>query len=184
MRTGVVEDTGISGKNPAIYGAVIAFETSEPSILEDLNSDGDTNDLVIRYYNLETQTVTSTGAVGMYPAVYKNYIAFATPEEDINKDLNGDGKFLGNVIQYYNSRTGNVVNTQKLGTEPDIDDDTITFYLWEMWACQDINGNGSLNDPIIGTYRIAVTEMVIVCPWVLLILVITGCMAVYFKRRK
>jgi len=160
LSTGAATDTGIAGKNPTIYGTVIAFETSEFSLL-DLNGDGDTNDCVIRYYDLETQIVVNTGAVGTYPALYGNRIVFATPEGEINQDLNGDGKIIGNIIRYYDLEMGEVVNTKELGTEPDIYEDTITFYFWEHWTVQDLNGDGDLDDPIGGIYQIGTRELAI-----------------------
>lgn len=88
--------------------------------------------------DLKTQTITNTGAAGIFPAIYRNKIVFTTPEEDINQDLNGDGKILGNVI-----------HTLELGTEHEIYENTITFYLWEAWSGQDLNGDGDRSDPIM-----------------------------------
>jgi len=158
LRSGTVTDTGVVGQNPSLYGDKIAFETWESDVQEDLNGDGDMNDRVIRYYDVTTQTVTNTGAVGQFPALYGSRIAFTTAESDVGQDLNSDGKILGNVIRYYDLSTGQVVNTGELGTEPDIYEDTISFYLWEGWADADLNGDGDQSDPIVSTYQIALTE--------------------------
>jgi hypothetical protein len=158
LRSGTVTNTGVVGQNPSLYGDKIAFETWEYDVQEDLNGDGDMNDRVIRYYDVTTQTVTNTGAVGQFPALYGSRIAFTTAESDVGQDLNSDGKILGNVIRYYDLSTGQVVNTGELGTEPDIYEDTISFYLWESWADADLNGDGDQSDPIVSTYRIALTE--------------------------
>lgn len=63
---------------------------------------------------------------------------------------------MGNTICYYNLKTNSMVNTRKLGTQPGIYNDTITFYLWEQWTGQDLNGDGDMSDPIVDTYQIAV----------------------------
>jgi parallel beta-helix repeat protein len=154
LRTGAVADTGIVGRDATVYENVVAFVTPESSVAEDLNGDGDTNDLVIRYYDLAKQTVVNTGAVGRYPALYGSRIVFATRERAVNQDLNGDGMIASYVIRYYDLETGQVVNTHKLGTEPDIYDDTITFYLWEDWVALDLNGDGDQGDPILGSFTV------------------------------
>ena len=160
--TGQPVNTGAIGKNPTIYGNIIAFETLEFSIAEDLNGDGDTYDMVIRFYDLETRTITNTGAVGLYPAINGSRIVFATPENDIYQDLNGDDKILGEIIRYYDLETGCLINTGTLGTQPSIYGNTITFFLWEKWVGRDLNGDRDQSDPIVRTYSIAGAEMVAV----------------------
>lgn len=159
LRTGSVTDTGVVGYQPSLYENRIAFLTHELGVGEDLNGDGDTSDQVIRVYDLTTRAVTNTGAVSnLFPAIYGNRIAFATPESAVNQDLNGDGKIVGDVIQYYDLTTGQVINTRELGTEPDIYEDTISYYLWESWTAADLNGDGDQGDPIVSVYQIALTE--------------------------
>jgi hypothetical protein len=160
LSTGETVNTGAIGKNPAIYENIIAFETSESSISEDLNGDGDTYDIVIRFYDLETHTITNTGGVGLYPAIYGNRIVFATLECNIYQDLNGDNTIFGEIIRYYDIKTGELVNTRKMGTQPSIYKNTITFFLWENWVNQDLNGDGDQSDPIVRTYMINGTEIV------------------------
>jgi len=186
LSTGTTTDTGIIGWNPTLYGSVCAFTTSEDAAGQDLNDDGDTKDSVIRYYDFETQTITNTGIMGEYPVLQGDRIVFTVNEQDINKDLNEDGTILGRFIHYYDLNTGHVVNTRQLGTEPDIYEDTITFYVWERWIGQDLNGDGDQWDPIVDTYRIAVTEMSAVSPepWLFLTLLLIGGITAYFKRKK
>jgi hypothetical protein len=185
LRTGTAVDTGIIGIDPALYGTVVAFVTPEVLVAEDLNNDGDIDDWVIRYYDIKTQTMTNTGAVGRYPALYGDRIAFATSEADINQDLNGDGKILGNVIRYYNLKTGNVVNTWKLGNKPDIYGDVITFYVWEHWAGKDFNNDGDFNDPIVDIHKTTVTKRAIITPGMLIAaFLMMGGAITYFRRKK
>lgn len=186
LRTGTAVDTGIIGIEPAVYGTVVAFVTPEVLVAEDLNSDGDIDDWVICYYDIKTQTITNTGAVGRYPALYGDRIAFATSEADISQDLNGDGKILGNVIRYYNLKTGHVVNTWKLGNKPDIYGDIVTFYVWEHWAGKDFNNDGDFNDPIVDIHETIVTKRAIVTPGMLIaaFLMIGRGAITYFRRKK
>ena len=162
LHTGAIVDTKIIGRSPTLYGTVVTFETPEALVVEDLNNDGDTYDLVIQYYDLTTKTVTNTSAVGEYPIVYGNRIVFTTPEKNVKQDLNGDGKIFGSVILYYDLDTRQMINTLQLGIEPDIYGDTISFYLWEEWIGLDFNGDGDLCDPIMRTYKAISTEMTLV----------------------
>ncbi|MGD2247299.1 MAG: hypothetical protein PVF58_02760 [Candidatus Methanofastidiosia archaeon] len=185
LDTGIAVNTNIKGRCAAIYECTVAFETLESSVFKDLNNDGDTNDWVIRYFNLETQVITNTGAVGRYPALYGTCIVFTTPEEDVTQDLNGDKKILGNVIRYYDLETEKVVNTHKLGTEPDIYKNTISFYLWEKWTEQDFTGDKDLNDPFVKTYQITVTDATMNPKiWLFAALLVIGGFIGYFRRIK
>jgi hypothetical protein len=185
LNTEVAVNTGIIGMNPTLYETIIAFTTSEISVAEDLNGDGDTRDLAIRCYDLESQTIINTGEVGYYPAIHGNRIAFTTPERNVNQDLNGDGRILAEVIRYYDLESNCVVNTRQLGSEPDIYEDIITFYLWERWIGQDLNGDSDQSDPIVETYRITMTEMSIKSlePWLFFVLLLIGGITAYFKKK-
>lgn len=179
-------DTDVIGVDPTFYATTVVFVTRETLIAKDLNGDGDTDDLVIRYYDLKTQTLTNTGVVGRYPAIHGNRIVFTTPEKAVNQDQNGDGKILGSVIRYHNLKTGRVVNTRELGTEPDIYGDTITYYLWEHWKDQDFNCDGDMIDPIVNTCQISVEKKATAGPEALLLLVllVIGSITAYFRREK
>ena len=59
---------------------------------------------------------------------------------------------LGDVIRYYDLNTGQVVNTRRLGTAPDIYEDVISFYTLESWVAMDLNGDGDQSDPIVQVY--------------------------------
>jgi hypothetical protein len=183
--TGGVTNTGIIGRNPTLYETIVAFETPEPAAAEDLNGDGDTSDLVIRYCDLTTQVINNTQMVGICPALYGDRIAFTTPERYANQDLNGDGKILGNVIHYYDLKTCHVVNTRQLGTEPAIYDSTITFFFLERWAGQDFDSDGSLSDSIVDIYQITGKKMSIADPVTVLLLTLLaiGSITAYFNRK-
>ena len=159
IRTGEAVDTAILGETPALYEGIIAFATEEGLIGEDLNHDGDLRDKVIRYYNLKTDQVYNTGASGETPAIYGRHIAFVTRERSAGKDLNGDGDLRDWVIRYYDIKADRVYNTARLGVEPDIYENIISFWVFEPLAQLDINGDGDRSDPIVQTYRITTAGM-------------------------
>jgi len=159
LRTGVVTDTTALGEEPVLHGSIIAFVTEEGQVGEDLNHDGDLGDRVIRYYDLTTRKVVNTGASGKAPAIYGRYIVFMTGERSAGRDLTGDGDTNDWVIRYYDLEVGQVYNTARLGIEPDIYEDVISFWVFEPLARLDINGDGDKSDPIVQTYKITSTEM-------------------------
>ncbi|MGC1119938.1 MAG: hypothetical protein WBA22_02490 [Candidatus Methanofastidiosia archaeon] len=182
--SGVTENTGVVGRNAAIHGELVAFETLESTNGEDLNNDGDTNDWVIRYFNLKTRDIVNTGAVGRYPALNEDYIVFTTSEADLREDLNGDGKILGDVIRYYDIDKHTVVNTRHLGTEPDIYKNTVSCYIWENWTDQDSNDDGNLDDPYLEVFEITASERSVTCPEIgfsIILLIILGAGISYKK---
>ena len=121
-----------------------------------MNGDGKLDNTgVIRYFNTTSNTVTTTNAVGDYPVISNGQIAFSTMESRVNEDLNGDGVMRGEVIRFYVIASNSIGNTGELGTEPDIYQGSISFYYWENWAGTDVNGDGDMNDPIIGLARTA-----------------------------
>jgi len=89
-----------TGEVPSIHGNIIAFSTDESSVGADLNDDGDMEDMVIRYYDILTHTVTNTGKIGEYPSIYESTIAFSIYEPMVDTDLNCDGDKYDYVIRY------------------------------------------------------------------------------------
>lgn len=155
LHSGELTNTGVIGQHPTIYANRIAFTTQESSVGKDLNGDWDTQDWVIRYYDIAEESITNTGVVGTFPAIYGRYIAFQTEERSLAKDLNGDGDTGDWVIRYFDLERGQVFNTGRLGVEPDIYEDVISFWVFEPLVHLDINGDGDRSDPIVQTYRIS-----------------------------
>lgn len=112
---------------PSIYGNIIAFPTYEQVAGIDLNGDGDTDDSVIRYFDLSTGTLVNTGVVGWGASIYGDIIAFSTFEYQMAQDLNGDGDTQDSVIRYYNISSGVVVNTGAEGWWPTLYMEIIVF---------------------------------------------------------
>ncbi|RJS81133.1 hypothetical protein CW707_04170, partial [Candidatus Bathyarchaeota archaeon] len=91
VSSGMLTNTTVVGDEPAIGGNIIAFTTYEGYINEDLNSDGDTDDYVIRYYDILSGTTGNTSEIGYDAAVDNGIITFTVAEGWLDKDLNEDG---------------------------------------------------------------------------------------------
>ena len=157
--TGTLNDTGVVGTHPAIYGDTIAFETRERDVGKDLNGNGTIDGVsVIRTLDLSTGRVTNTATVGRYPIMWGDRVAFATAEATIDDDLNGDGQVIGSVIRVYDMASDRIINTEQLGTEPDIYQGTLSSYRWERWTNDDLNRDGDTSDPIVQSYRLTGAE--------------------------
>lgn len=150
-----VLDNMAVGWSPSVYNTIIAFNTYEPQIGVDLNGDKDLDDIVIRYYDIPTETVINTGAVGAHPCVYEDIIVFATSEHLIG-DLNGDGDTADTVIRYYNMSADTVTNTGVAGILPSIYGNLIAFTTAEWWIGLDLNGDGDKYDLVIRYYDLSV----------------------------
>jgi len=104
----VVESSGSVGQNPVIYGDVIAY-AREGSIY--------VYDAVSKQENFV--------AIGSDPFEFGFIVVFETPEKGV--DLNGDGDFDDEVIQFADVRDRKVVNTHVAGRHPSLFSDLIVF---------------------------------------------------------
>jgi hypothetical protein len=147
--------TTILGAYASKDGDIIAFETWEEWDGIDLNGDGDTADPVIRYYNMSTETITNTTAVGHEVSVDGNIIAFCTFESDVGEDLNGDGDASDRVIRYYDISSGILTNTADDGEFPSVEGNIIAFETYEADFGEDLNGDGDTEDVVIRYYDIS-----------------------------
>lgn len=99
---------------PSIYKNIIAFPVYEAHS-GDLNGDGDTNDSVVMYYDIEKKELVNTRVVGWGVSVYGDIIAFSTFENQVAQDLNDDGDMSDSIVRYYNITSKAVVNTKANG---------------------------------------------------------------------
>ena len=94
----------------------MAFPTPEVALREDLNGDGDFDDVVLRYQDLDTGKVVNTGIItpGDFHDIdiFKDIIAFV-----------GDG----NRIRYYDLATGTVGDTGAVGSYVSIFEGVIAY---------------------------------------------------------
>ena len=139
-----LRDTGLEGAQPAIYDGIVAFVTPDRAQKRS----------VIRLYEIATGRVEETEAVGSWPAIFGRYVVFQTDEALVNSDLNGDGDRADTVIRYYDRELRQVFNTARVGSEPDIYDGLIAFWVYESSYGQDLNSDDDKLDPIVQTYRI------------------------------
>ena len=154
MFTETIVNTAAAGYEPSIDGDIIAFCTDESEENEDLNNDGDTDDQIIRYYNISSGIVTNTTAYGDFPCVKGDIIAFETWESDFGNDLNGDDDTDDNVIRYYNISDGTITSTAEMGYYASVEGRKIAFYTYESDLDEDVNGDGDKDDSIIRYYVI------------------------------
>lgn len=132
-------NTGVLGMAPKVYGDIITFFTDEKLADEDLNGDGERDDLIIRYYNITSQSLINTEVVGHYPAIYKNIITFT-----------------GLTVKYFNLTSRSFVDTGALAFVdiPSIYGSIIAFPTYEINAGMDLNGDGDRDDSVIRYYDI------------------------------
>lgn len=164
IETGVVYDTGGTGRNPAIHDKWIVFEGVDGTIrlfdrdemlLVDTGIPGSHaavydgvvafqsgHPSTIWHYNIATGVATDTGAVGRKPAIYEDLIVFTTPESDLQEDLSGDGDLADHVIRYYNLTTRAATCTGATGNWPAISGDVVVFSTLEVSVSTDLNGDG------------------------------------------
>lgn len=144
--TGEISNTGAVGSNPSISGSLIAFQTHERWVSQDLNNDGDAEDWVIGYYDISTGAVGNTGAdtgreSGSRVSISGSVIAFS--------------RGWLPTISYYDISTGVLTNTGAIGYEPSICGSVIAFQVYEGWMGQDLDGDGDATGWAIRYYDIS-----------------------------
>lgn len=157
LKDETLHNTGAVGTVPAIFAGTIAFQTEESGAHRDLNGDLDTEDAAIRLYDLEVGEAINTGAVGIFPAIYGNTVAFHTLEHGV-EDLNGDGDLRDYVIRLYDLETHGVTNTRVLGVFPAIYKEKLVFATDEERAGEDLNNDGALRGFVLRRYDVHTRE--------------------------
>lgn len=161
------------GKIPGIVAMsehILAFTTLESSVGSagaDLNSDGDMQDDILRYYDFFSETIVNTGAeIFLNPFIDGKIIAFQTDERTVGRqgvDLNGDGDMGGlfpdRIARYFDVATGNLRNTaaEMSGADVPISGNVITFGVSENAIGPngfDFNENGSVQDRFLRYFLI------------------------------
>jgi len=113
-----LNETKARGSSPSVFGTKVAIATAEQDVGLDLDSDGDTNDKVIRVLNADTGVVSSTRAAGDKQVMLKDYVVFETSESAANSDLNKDNDKDDSIIRYLDLDTEQVINTRITGSNP------------------------------------------------------------------
>jgi len=152
VRTGKLSPTVWLGKYPALAGQRLVFEANEAALDRDVNGDGDTQDSVVRVYDLSTQTFDPTPLMGAFPALDGRHLVYSAFEPQMEQDLNADGDQNDSIIQLYNLAAQEHTQTGMAGTSPSIYKNRIAFYTHESWVNQDLNGDGLIGDYVVQFY--------------------------------
>jgi hypothetical protein len=156
VSSGVTTNTTAVGENPAIGDNIIAFTTYEGYIGEDLNNDTETDDYILRYYDIVSGITENTGEFGLEPVVDNGVIVFFVAEDWLDEDLNGDGNKVDRFIWYYNVSSGVTFNATTIsGTYASKRGDIIAFETRESWDNIDLNGDGDMLDSVIRYYNMS-----------------------------
>jgi len=128
VRDKKIINTGAVGRHPNFYSGQIAFSTKESELGVDYTNDGDTNDDVIRIYDMGSGKITNTKAAGDFPAINTKYVVLQAGEEQIGFDLNGDGDKNDQIIRVYNQDDHQVGNVGP-GERPVLSKDSIALFV-------------------------------------------------------
>lgn len=137
---------------PYLFGDLVLFLVDEASLGQDLDQDGETDDLIYHVLDLTTLAVTSLNLPGFSYFGYvfgsrvpSRFLGFLVQESDAG-DLNGDGDVSDDVAHVYDAETGEVRNLG-LATDqlPLAEGDQVFVYVNEFAQGQtDLNGDGLL----------------------------------------
>ena len=136
-----------------VHGTMITFTQREFYFGSDLNGDGDTNDFVIRYVDLNDQSIHSTPLAAPYAVTSHEKIATTLSEAAMARDVNLDGDQLDAVIVLYDPVTDEQTvvhsypdhNLSNPASFPAIDGWRVIYRVNER-NNEDLNGDGDAND--------------------------------------
>ena len=117
VRDGKTTSTKAVGRNPSVFSDFIIFSTKESELGIDFSNDADTEDDLIRQYDLETKEIINLKSVGDFPVFNQHSLVFITQESQINVDLNADGEKADQILRVYDRDKRNVDNTKFAGEQ-------------------------------------------------------------------
>ena len=138
ISTKELTNTKSAGINPAVSDTHIIFETSEKNADQDINNDGDKEDIVLRYYIMESGKTLSTFTPGQKPHMNAQSVAAFTTFEPDEK------------IFYYDIPAEQLTKTEIKGTEPKITNNLIAFTQDNKLAVYDIDKDTYAKSEIYG----------------------------------
>lgn len=172
LSTGVTTNTG-----KAIYRGVhkasanyVAFRIPERNQGRvDLNSDGDTRDLVVHVLDASTNTVVNTGrsvqrnclgepaavAEGCFGVRGDNLVLFTRELDQGFTDLNGDGDFRDRVIELWRLSTATLSSSGTAANQRGglaLGNSIAAFRRSERLEKVDLNGDGDRRDDVIAVF--------------------------------
>ena len=150
--TSVVPYTAGSLPDFSVGGEHILFVSRENSFSPDYNGDGDTNDTVIRYWDMNSNQAYNTPLASAWGVVEDGVIATRI-YETANLDANSNG--LANEVVYvtYDIATTQInailavppFNLTNVGAYPALDDGNYYFRARESQTNSDLNGDGTIS---------------------------------------
>ncbi len=138
------------GINPSLFGFTVAFETPETDA--DLNEDGDKDDLVIQFANVQDKKVTSTRAVGRNPKAFSSMIVFSTKESELGVDFSNDGDLDDDVVRQYDIDKNETINLKAIGDFPVLNQRSLIFLTEEGQVDTDLNADGDKSDVVLRVF--------------------------------
>jgi len=137
------------GSSPSVYGFIVAFDSDEENLNDDINFDGDFDDPVILYFDLRKDELITTDFIGQNPSVYGSRIIFETFEGDVNVDLNQDSDSADHIIHVYDIEADTIKNTKVIGQNSASGLDVVAFETDEKELGSDLDGDSQLGDKVI-----------------------------------
>ncbi|MEM7219796.1 MAG: hypothetical protein AAF515_15615 [Pseudomonadota bacterium] len=148
-------NTGSLGKlrSYSISENLISFTQREHAVREDLNGDGDTNDYVVRYFDIDSGATHDTGLVAPYAVVDQGQIATTVSESAAARDVNADGDQDDAVIVVFDTATGATTPVVALPDHatidpwsyPGLDGQRLVLRMHESTFGEDLDGDGRLS---------------------------------------
>lgn len=102
---GSVRSTKAKGTGPLIFADDIIFAALERDLDVDFSGDGDTDDSILMFYDIESGLIENTKMAGSSPVISKEGVALITLEENLGADANGDGDADDGILRIYDRET-------------------------------------------------------------------------------
>ena len=132
---------------------------SELEQSDDLNFDGDTEDLVAHVHNLATGETTNLEIAGTGSfADSRNRLVLRVYETGQGEDLNGDGDSEDTVYHIHNLVTGETTNLTLAGSGLRVFGDWLWIGVSERDQGVDLNGDGDFADSVVHMHTLATGE--------------------------
>jgi len=142
---------GLASSVPAISGNNVVFAVNEASQTADLNGDSDIADFVLHTLVLGGSTTNHQLAIGGFPIIDGNNVAFLVHEPSENADFNGDSDQADFVIHSL-IFGGSPTNHQlAIGSFQLIDGNNVAFLVRELDQTADLNGDSDIADFVLHT---------------------------------
>lgn len=169
---------GQAAEEIVLQGSIVALLTSEAAQNEqDLNGDGDTDDVVIQIYDAESPeeallgpntTPRSTSAVDVVvggSSAVGEIVAFRVSEQAERRDLNRDGDRMDQVLHVFDVATSTLLNTEQAATPCFLEacdprapyrvaENAVTFLTFEEDQRADLDGDGDQGDLVLQTLHV------------------------------